>query len=135
MQVRYAINEAIKKLPAKISYVSKCWGNSFTKLSAIFLFFGWGLSRRGNNGGFQDPSSQKILGLTEICLGYFEVKWYFCKIFCYIIYIIAKWNVGKYLLLYLLPKWNVVGNLPSFSLNLVIIGLATTALLQKIFGR
>ena len=35
----------------------------------------------------------------------------------------------------LLLKWNVVGNKTSFSLNLVIIGVANTALLQKIISR
>ena len=31
-------------------------------------------------------------------------------------------------------KWNVVGNKPSFPLNLVIIAVANATLLQKIFG-
>ena len=45
-----------------------------------------------------------------------------------------KWNVGKKLSLFLLLKQNVVGNKPSFSLNLVIIGIANTAPHRKFLG-
>ena len=55
----------------------------------------------------------------------------FCKNY---LYFVAKKKCWLKLLLSLLLKWNIVGNKPSFFLNLVIIGVANTALLQKFLG-
>ena len=50
-------------------------------------------------------------------------------------YIVAKMKCWQKLLLSLLLNWNVVRNKPSFSINLVIKGVANTALSQKILGQ